>query len=76
MTEFTKSLTLQIDETLEDVDVEVRVRPEGSGQIVEKGGKYWVCESLLLPGQGVEIKFIQHRTPEIAASPVTLPERT
>jgi hypothetical protein len=69
MTEFTRSLTLQMDETLEDVDVEVRVRPEGPGQTVEKSGKYWVCESLLLPGQGVEIKFISRGTPSLPLHP-------
>jgi hypothetical protein len=58
MTEYTKNLILQLDHPAEGFDVEVKVRPEGVGQTLVRTGNTWRCDSLILPGQGVEIKFI------------------
>lgn len=58
MTEYTKNLTVRLDQPLKEVDVEVKVRPEGIGQTLVRTGNTWRSDSLILPGQGVEIKFV------------------
>jgi hypothetical protein len=64
MTDYTHGLRVRMDDTPNDVRIEVKVRPEGEAQVLKKTGTdEWVCESLILPGQGIEIKFIDPRSP-------------
>jgi len=55
--EFTKGLQLHYGDCPVDVEPEVLVRPSGQGLLLKHVGNNWSCEHLLLPGQGVEIKF-------------------
>lgn len=55
--EFIKGLYLHYGECPGDVEPEVLVRPLGPGLILKHVGNSWSCEHLLLPGQGIEIKF-------------------
>lgn len=64
MTEYTQGLRIRIGDTPNDLGIEVKVRPEGQAQVLKKSSTdEWVCESLILPGQGIEIKFIDPRSP-------------
>ncbi|MEN6537296.1 MAG: hypothetical protein ABFD89_26825 [Bryobacteraceae bacterium] len=56
--EFSKGLRV-FSECPADVDVEVWVRPLGEGSDIKRGTNTWTCDQLLLPGQGVEIKFLR-----------------
>ena len=58
MTEYTKGMILRLDQPINGFDVEIKVRPEGVGQTLVRTGNTWRCDSLILPGQGVEIKFV------------------
>jgi hypothetical protein len=58
MTEYTKSLIVQRLHPTTGFDVEVKVRPQGVGQSLIRTGDTWKCDELILPGQGVEIKFV------------------
>jgi hypothetical protein len=57
MTEYTIGVRIFDDECPDDLEMEVRVRPEGTAQQARKAGKAWYLDALLLPGQGIEIKF-------------------
>ena len=54
--EFVKGLSLSLV-GFEGTEVEVWVRPHGPGAEPVRSGFTWICEHLLLPGQGIEIKF-------------------
>jgi hypothetical protein len=54
--EFVKGLTLTLV-GFGAIGLEVWVRPHGRGTKPVQSGNMWVCSHLLLPGQGVEIKF-------------------
>lgn len=60
--EFTKGLQIYFGECPASVEIQVWVRPLGEplGESldIKKGEKSFSCESLLLPGQGIEIKFL------------------
>ena len=64
MTEFTKGIRIYNDGIPPGVGIEVRVRPEGEAQTLKKVGTgVWVCDSLVLPGQGIEFKFLSYESP-------------
>ena len=56
--EFMKGLRVDFISWPEDIEIEVSVRPQGQGDI-KRIGNTWMCERLILPGQGIEIKFSQ-----------------
>lgn len=55
--EFMKDASISIANCPVGIDVEVQVRPQGKGQSLTRTGSTWCCAHLLLPGQGIEIKF-------------------
>ena len=57
MTEYTKGVRIHVDDCPDDIEIEVRVRPEGNAEQARKAGTVWYLDALLLPGQGIEIKF-------------------
>lgn len=67
MTDYAQGLRVLIEQALSDLSIEVKIRPEGEAQNLKKIGKAtWVSDSLILPGQGVEIKFKDGRSPSPA----------
>jgi hypothetical protein len=66
--EFIKGLYIHYGDCPPEIDPEVLVRPLGPGLKLKHVGNNWSCEHLLLPGQGVEIKFLD-RTVENPAKP-------
>ncbi len=56
--EFTKGLRVLIAACPDEFRTEVWVRPQGEGKHLVQTGNEWWSEDLILPGQGVEIKFI------------------
>jgi hypothetical protein len=56
--EFMKDLRVDFVSLPDDIEVEVIVRPQGKGDI-KRLGNTWMCQRLILPGQGIEIKFNQ-----------------
>jgi hypothetical protein len=57
--EFMKDVSITVVNSPNAIGVEVLVRPQGKGQIMTQTGNTWLCSHLLLPGQGIEIKFKQ-----------------
>jgi hypothetical protein len=57
-TEFMKGLTVVIAELPKDVDVDVMIRPQGVGEALRRTGDTWLSDELILPGQGIEVKFL------------------
>jgi hypothetical protein len=56
--EFTKGLRVLIAECPAELTTEVWVRPQGEGKHLVQTGNEWWTEELILPGQGVEVKFL------------------
>lgn len=56
--EFAKGLRVLVAQCPENVRTEVWVRPQGEGKHLVRTGNEWWTEELILPGQGVEIKFL------------------
>jgi hypothetical protein len=85
MTDYTKGLHLTIEKPLDNIDVEVQVRPNGRQQDLQRAGNDWFTDGLILPGQAVEIKFLNSNSPHklvsatvkqavpVLQSPATLP---
>ncbi len=65
--DFIKGLTITFGEWPADMKPEIWVRPHGEGMNVGQVGDEWVCERLLLPGQGVEVKFLKKDAPQATA---------
>jgi hypothetical protein len=57
--EFTRGLRVLVAESPEDVRTEVWVRPQGEGKHLVPTGNEWWTDDLILPGQGVEVKFLR-----------------
>jgi hypothetical protein len=68
--DFMKDLTMVIAALPPDVRVEVWIRPQGTGEELREVGNTWHSSELMLPGQGIEVKFISttKSTPLVAAS--------
>jgi hypothetical protein len=47
MTEYTQGLRVRVDEQPDDIDVQVRIRPEGDARDARKAGSLWHLDSLL-----------------------------
>jgi hypothetical protein len=58
MTELTKGLRLRVGRFPEDVEIDVKIRPEGNWEKVTAAGNEWTYDELMLPGTGIEIKLI------------------
>jgi hypothetical protein len=56
--EFIKGLTVVVAESMPEVEVEVTVRPQGPEESLRRIGNTWFTEQLILPGQGLEVKFM------------------
>jgi hypothetical protein len=56
--EFIKGLTVVVAESVPGVKVEVTVRPQGPGESLRRDGNTWWTDQLILPGQGLEVKFM------------------
>ncbi len=64
VTDYTKDVRVTA-ERLDDIGFEVKIRPEGEAQDLKRIGKAtWVSGSLILPGQGIEMKFLDSRSPQ------------
>lgn len=61
MQEITKGLRIQVDECPPNVAIDVRVRPQERTDTLKPAANTWVYDDLILPGQGVEIKFIEKK---------------
>lgn len=57
-TEFTKGLRVLIAECPDATRVELSVRPQGENLPMTPVGNEWSTEQLILPGQGIELKFL------------------
>lgn len=56
--EFIKGLTLMVADTPPGFDIEVTIRPQGPGESLRRAGSTWRTDQLILPGQGLEVKFM------------------
>jgi hypothetical protein len=56
--DFMKGLNVIVADGASDVRVEVWIRPQGSGEELRQLGNSWYSDELILPGQGIEVKFI------------------
>jgi hypothetical protein len=63
--EFLKGLQLVVSECPHDICIDVLVRPQGPGQLLKQLGDTWSFDALMLPGQGIEIKFL-HRSASVS----------
>ena len=63
--EFVKGLQLTFGEWPTDVEFDVQVRPLGKGMDIKSGQKTCSCDALLLPGQGIEIRFFEKVIPAV-----------
>ena len=58
MMELTKAVRLHVEECPSDIQLEVKFRGREEG--IRKAGRMtWIYDDLILPGQGIEIKFKQ-----------------
>jgi hypothetical protein len=55
--DFCKGVRLQVRDCPANIAVDVIVRPQGSGRLLKRLGNAWSYDSLMLPGQGLEMKF-------------------
>lgn len=67
--DFVKGLSVTLV-GFDGIDLEVWVRPHGEGTRPVRSGSTWICERLLLPGQGVEIKFKPAAATPVAAASI------
>lgn len=58
-TEFTKGLRVVVAKCPRRTRVELSVRPQGEYKQMSPAGDEWWTDELILPGQGVELKFIR-----------------
>jgi len=63
--EFTKGLRVLIAECPAEFITEVWVSPQGEGKHLVRIGNEWWTEELILPGQGVEVKFLPKSVPVV-----------
>jgi hypothetical protein len=56
--DFAKDLTVVVADVPKGVRVEVWIRPQGTGEELRQVGNMWHSDELMLPGQGIEIKFV------------------
>jgi hypothetical protein len=56
--EFTMGLIVSVAKVPDDIQVEVWVRPQGEQHAPPRLNREWRTTQLILPGQGVEIKFL------------------
>jgi hypothetical protein len=57
--EFMKGVTIVFSGLPAGIGAEVWVRPQGAGEALRQAGNMWLSDQLILPGQGIEVKFIQ-----------------
>jgi hypothetical protein len=56
--EFIKGLTVAVADCPSEIQIEVTVRPQGPGESLSHVGNIWRTDRLILPGQGLEVKFM------------------
>jgi hypothetical protein len=64
-TEFMKGLTIIISGIPANIRAEVWIRPQGPGEELRQVGTTWYSDQLILPGQGIEAKFINSNIVEV-----------
>lgn len=64
-TEFSTGIAVNVAKLPDGVDAEVWVRPQGEGRSPAREHFEWRTDSLILPGQGVEIKFLASPRPQL-----------
>jgi hypothetical protein len=56
--EFTMGLVIDVAKIPDDIEAEVWVRPQGEQRAPSRLDRGWRTTQLILPGQGVEIEFL------------------
>lgn len=66
--ELMKGVRIYFGECIRDVEPEICVRPLGRGMTLKHIDNSWSCDHLLLPGQGIEMKFPLKESPSKQSS--------